>query len=105
MFGQEIADIVINHLKSSHMLGLVVQNLRIIITLYLRLSESATHQALELFDILKTVLEIIEIVNVLEQLLGVRVTAYLHLLNHVNVGVLVLAHLCSYINNTNVQIK
>lgn len=101
MFGQKIADIVINYLESAHMLGLVVQNLRIIIAFNLRLSESATHQTLKLFDILKTVLKIIEIMNVLEQLFGVRVTAYLHLLDHVNVGVLVLAHLwvCSYINN------
>ena len=53
------------------MLGLVVQNLRIIIALDLRLPEGAAHQALKLFDILKTVLEIVEIVDVLEQLFGV----------------------------------
>lgn len=81
------------------MLGLVVQNLRIIIALDLRLPEGATHEAFKLFDILKTVLEIVEIVDVLEQLFGVRVAAYLHLLHHVDVGVLVLAHRCSYINN------
>lgn len=81
------------------MLGLVVQNLRIIIALDLRLPECASHQALKLLDILKTVLEIVEIVDVFQQLFGVGVAAYLHLLDYVDVGVFVFAHRCSYINN------
>ena len=53
------------------MLGLVVQNLRVIITLDLCLPECASHEALKLLDILKAVLEIVEIVDVLQQLFGV----------------------------------
>lgn len=81
------------------MLGLVVQNLRIIITLDLRFPEGATHQALKLLNILKAVLKIVEIVDVFKQLFGVGVTAYLHLFDYIDVGVLILAHRCSYINN------
>lgn len=96
---QEIADIVINYLKSTHMFGLVVQNLRIIIALDLRLPECAAHQAFKLLDILKAVLKIVEIVDVFQQLFGVGVAAYLHLFDYVDVGVFVFAHRCSYINN------
>lgn len=53
------------------MLGLIVHNLRVIITLDLRLPECATHEALKLLNILKAVLKIVKIVDVFEQLFGI----------------------------------
>lgn len=78
------------------MLRLVILNPRLIVAGELRLAEGATHEPFQLVDILQTILQVIEVVHVLQELLGVGVTADLHLLHHVDVGVLVFAHLQLY---------
>lgn len=96
MPSEKIADVVINYLQSSHVLRLVILHPRFIASLDLGLAEGAPHQSLELLDVFEAVLEVIEVVHVLHELLGVGVAAYLHLLHHVDVRVLLLAHSVIY---------
>jgi hypothetical protein len=53
------------------MLGLIILNLRIVVTPDLRLPQGAPHQALELVNVLQTILQVIEIVDILEKFLGI----------------------------------
>jgi len=93
---EEVADVVIDDLQPSHVFRLVVLHPRLVASLDLGLAEGAPHQSFELLDVLEAVLEVIEVVHVLHELLSVRVAAYLHLLHHVDVRLLLLAHSVIY---------
>lgn len=89
---QKISYVVVDDLQSANVLGLEVLGLFIVLGGHLRALEGATHKTFQFLDVIKTILQILQLVDVLEQLLSVGVAADFDLLDHVDVGVLVLAH-------------
>lgn len=89
---EEISYVVVDDLQSTDMLGLEVLGLFVVLGGQLGALEGAAHETFQFLDVIETVLQILQFVDVLQQLLGVGVAADFDLLDHVDVGVLVLAH-------------
>ena len=63
IFPQKVSDEIVNNLEPSDMLGLVVDFFLCRLARHYTFPEGASHESLEFVDIVKTVLEVVEIVD------------------------------------------